>query len=164
MSLLGHVSILVSKLSHCPNTDTSLCYCNYPFLTVKWSSTLHSHDELVCSPLFNGKPLRLPSQPGQQWWCTVIGNLSEVTSVEIHSITLTAELSNLSPTKAHASTLHQCNGWNVRVTCYGCLFVFQNPGVLLVRGGKQLQKSHFPTWRAGQIWERDWTLVLIKPA
>ncbi len=34
----GHVSkivsILLSKLSDCPNTITSLCYCNYPFLTV----------------------------------------------------------------------------------------------------------------------------------
>ncbi len=31
-SLLGHVSkivsILLSKLSSCPSTDTSLCYCN----------------------------------------------------------------------------------------------------------------------------------------
>ncbi len=34
VSLLGHVSILLSKLSDCPNTDTSLCYCNYLFLTV----------------------------------------------------------------------------------------------------------------------------------
>ncbi len=38
MSLLGHVSkmvsILLSKLSDCPNTDTSLCYCNNPFITV----------------------------------------------------------------------------------------------------------------------------------
>ncbi len=35
VSLLGHVSsILLSKLSNCPNTNTSLCYCNYPFLTV----------------------------------------------------------------------------------------------------------------------------------
>ncbi len=38
VSLLGHVSkivsILLSKLGDCPNTDTSLCYCNYPFLTV----------------------------------------------------------------------------------------------------------------------------------
>ncbi len=38
VSLLGHisklVSILLSKLSHCPNTDTSLSYCNHPFLTV----------------------------------------------------------------------------------------------------------------------------------
>ncbi len=50
MSLLGHVSkivrILLSKLSDCPNTDTSLCYCNYPFLTV------HSHrmntGKLIC--------------------------------------------------------------------------------------------------------------------
>ncbi len=32
------VSILLSKLSDCPNTDTSLCYCNYPFLTVQTSS------------------------------------------------------------------------------------------------------------------------------
>ncbi len=36
--LVGHVSklvsILLSKLSDCPNIDTSLCYCNYPFLTV----------------------------------------------------------------------------------------------------------------------------------
>ncbi len=35
---MGHVSkivsILLSKLSDCPNIDTSLCYCNYPFLTV----------------------------------------------------------------------------------------------------------------------------------
>ncbi len=33
ISLLGHVSkivsILLSKLSDCPNTDTSVCYCNY---------------------------------------------------------------------------------------------------------------------------------------
>ncbi len=28
------VSILLSKLSDCPNTDTSLCYCNNPFLAV----------------------------------------------------------------------------------------------------------------------------------
>ncbi len=28
-------SILLSKLSDCPNTDTSLCYGNYPFLTVQ---------------------------------------------------------------------------------------------------------------------------------
>ncbi len=38
MLLLGHVSkivsILPSKLSDCPNTDTLLCYYNYPFLTV----------------------------------------------------------------------------------------------------------------------------------
>ncbi len=38
MLLLGHVSkivsILLSKLSNCPNTDTLLCYCNYPFLIV----------------------------------------------------------------------------------------------------------------------------------
>ncbi len=38
LPLLGHVSkivsILLSKLSDCPNTDASLCYCNYPFLTV----------------------------------------------------------------------------------------------------------------------------------
>ncbi len=37
VSLLRHVSkivsILLSKLSDCPNTDTSLCYCN-PFITV----------------------------------------------------------------------------------------------------------------------------------
>ncbi len=33
--LLGYVvSILLSKLNNCPNTDTWLCYCNYPFLTV----------------------------------------------------------------------------------------------------------------------------------
>ncbi len=36
--VLGHVSkvvsILLSKLSDCPNTDTLLCYYNYPFLTV----------------------------------------------------------------------------------------------------------------------------------
>ncbi len=40
--LLVHVSkivsihVLLSKISDCPmpNTDTSLCYCNYPFLTV----------------------------------------------------------------------------------------------------------------------------------
>ncbi len=32
MSLLRHVSILLSKLSDCPNTNTLLCYCNYPFL------------------------------------------------------------------------------------------------------------------------------------
>ncbi len=35
--LLGHVSIIVSillsKLSDCPNTNTLLCYCNDPFLT-----------------------------------------------------------------------------------------------------------------------------------
>ncbi len=34
--LLEHVSkivsILLSKLSDYPNIDTSLCYCNYPFL------------------------------------------------------------------------------------------------------------------------------------
>ncbi len=39
VSLLGHVSkrvsILLSKLGDCPNSDTSMCYCNYPFLTVK---------------------------------------------------------------------------------------------------------------------------------
>ncbi len=39
MSLLGHVSkivsILLSKLSDCPNTDTSLCYYNYSSLTVQ---------------------------------------------------------------------------------------------------------------------------------
>ncbi len=33
VSLLGHVSkivsILLSKLNNCPNTDTLLCYCNY---------------------------------------------------------------------------------------------------------------------------------------
>ncbi len=33
MLLLGHVSkivsILLSKLSDCPNNDTPLCYCNY---------------------------------------------------------------------------------------------------------------------------------------
>ncbi len=38
MLLLGHaskiVSILFSKLSDCPNNDTSWCYCSYPFLTV----------------------------------------------------------------------------------------------------------------------------------
>ncbi len=38
MLLLGHVStivsILLSKLSDCPNTDKSLCYYDYPFLTV----------------------------------------------------------------------------------------------------------------------------------
>ncbi len=38
MSLLGHlskvVSTLLSKLSDCPNTDTLLCYYNYPFLAV----------------------------------------------------------------------------------------------------------------------------------
>ncbi len=38
MSLLGHVSkivsILLSKLATCPNTDTLLCYSIYPFLTV----------------------------------------------------------------------------------------------------------------------------------
>ncbi len=36
---MGHVSkivsILLSKVSDCPNTDTSLCYCNNPFLTEK---------------------------------------------------------------------------------------------------------------------------------
>ncbi len=36
--LLGHVSkivsILLSKLSDGPNTDTLLCYYNYPFLKV----------------------------------------------------------------------------------------------------------------------------------
>ncbi len=38
MLLVGHVSkivsILLSKLSDCPNNDTSLCYCKYSFLTV----------------------------------------------------------------------------------------------------------------------------------
>ncbi len=33
MLLLGHVSkivsILLSKVSNCPNIDTSVCYCNY---------------------------------------------------------------------------------------------------------------------------------------
>ncbi len=33
--LLGHVSKIVRILiSDCPNIDKSLCYCNYPFLTV----------------------------------------------------------------------------------------------------------------------------------
>ncbi len=48
VSLLGHVSklvsILLSKLGHCPNTDTSLCYCNYPFLTV---CIIHSELRLI---------------------------------------------------------------------------------------------------------------------
>ncbi len=32
---IGYVSsIYLSNLRDCPHTDTSLCYCNYPFLTV----------------------------------------------------------------------------------------------------------------------------------
>ncbi len=47
MLLLGHVSkivsILLSKLSDCPNTDTLLCYYNYPFLTVYTSVQYRTH-------------------------------------------------------------------------------------------------------------------------
>ncbi len=51
--LLGHVSkivsILLSKLNNCPNTDTLLCYCNYPFVTVWLLHCLieHSRTSLV---------------------------------------------------------------------------------------------------------------------
>ncbi len=45
VSLLGHVSkivsILLSKLSDCPNYETLLCYYNYLFLTVckcRWTN------------------------------------------------------------------------------------------------------------------------------
>ncbi len=45
--LLGHVSkiasILLSKLNNCPNTDTLLCYCNYPFLTVHTAAGVLTH-------------------------------------------------------------------------------------------------------------------------
>ncbi len=52
--LLGHVSkivsILLSKLSDCPNTDTLLCYYNYPFLTVYGAIESDQSDNLqTCS-------------------------------------------------------------------------------------------------------------------
>ncbi len=51
MSLLRHVSkivsILLSKLSDCPNTDTSLCYYNNSFLTVHIGTLVHSEQKVV---------------------------------------------------------------------------------------------------------------------
>ncbi len=53
MSPLGHVSkivsILLCKLSDCPNTDTSLCYCNNPF----FNSTLALLRSLLSLPLLH---------------------------------------------------------------------------------------------------------------
>ncbi len=49
MSLLGHVSkivsILLSKLSNCPNTDTSLCYYNNSFLTVHATTSTYENSK-----------------------------------------------------------------------------------------------------------------------
>ncbi len=46
VSLFGHVSkivsILLSKLSVCPNTDTSLRYYKYPFLTRKRMNKIYT--------------------------------------------------------------------------------------------------------------------------
>ncbi len=59
MLLLEHVSkivsVLLSKLSDCPNTDTLLCYYNYPFLTVHknldawvyWQPTYYIHHAVI---------------------------------------------------------------------------------------------------------------------
>ncbi len=54
MLLLGHVSkivsILLSKLSNCPNTDTLLCYYNYLFLTVQAHALPYSPFVLLPTP------------------------------------------------------------------------------------------------------------------
>ncbi len=54
MSLLGHVikivSILLSKLSDCPNTDTSLCYCNYPHFYIDAGLSRPLHCGFRCHP------------------------------------------------------------------------------------------------------------------
>ncbi len=67
VSLLGHVSkivsILLSKLSNCPSTDTSLCYCNYPFLTVIY---------MLCGSL-------IPSMDFLQYHCS--SSLADTASV-----------------------------------------------------------------------------------
>ncbi len=55
MSLLGHVSKifskLLSKLSDCPNNDTSLCYYNYPVFNSVYHTPTAKAFPLEVSPL-----------------------------------------------------------------------------------------------------------------
>ncbi len=46
---------MLSKLSDCPNTDTLLCYYNYPFLTVHMQCFFQDQIQVGCS--YESQPL-----------------------------------------------------------------------------------------------------------